>query len=89
MSRWWGAVEDQMVPLAVALPVLYTVLEQKHVGRTFLPGRIVRLSARQAEIDGAEPVVPLANVKITVLDDAGAWALGGALVDQSPLVAQE
>ena len=83
-----GAADDAPVTLATPIPINYAVLEEKHVGRTLFAGRIVRLSAREAEIDGEERVDALCNVKIWMRDERGeprpgdvyAKALDGATI---------
>jgi len=57
--------------LPQALPVRFTVLEEKFVGRTVHPGRLVSLSASEAAIESESAFVPLSNLKIEVSAGAG------------------
>lgn len=71
-----GSIEDVPVAPDVAIPVRFAVLEEKHVGRSVFPGRLLRLSRRGAEIAAAQAVEPLSNVKIWLLDERGADRAG-------------
>jgi PAS domain S-box-containing protein len=62
---------EDLTALTAAIPVRFAVLEEKHVGRTVLEGRIVRLSRRGAEIATPTPAEPLSNVKVWLLDAGG------------------
>lgn len=60
--------EKDMSSIPEGVPVLCSVLEDKHVGAKELAGEIVRLSETRAEIKLRTPLSPLTNLKIT-LDD--------------------
>jgi PAS domain S-box-containing protein len=66
-------VEPRMVGLAKEIPIRYTVLEEKHVGRTILDASFVRLSVKGAEVRSGVLVPPLSNLKIWIPEiEAGA-----------------
>jgi adenylate cyclase len=50
------------------IPLIYTVLEGKAVGRTGLAASVIRLSRKCAEIVLDAPVVMLANLKMNLGD---------------------
>jgi class 3 adenylate cyclase len=54
------------------LPVSFTVLEEKFLGRTVHEGRLAALSESGAGIESALSLVPLSNLKIEVKPVAGA-----------------
>jgi class 3 adenylate cyclase len=54
-----------MVTLAQQVPLRYIILEGEHVHRE---GLVVRLSGKSAEIELNEPVEPLTNLKMNLLD---------------------
>jgi len=56
--------EVPMVALAAEIPIRYAVLEEKHVGRSVMDARIMRLSLKGAEVRSSAAVPPLSNVKI-------------------------
>ena len=56
------------VTLARKIPIRYTVLEGKHVGRERLQGLVVRLSKKSAEIALDKPVNLLTNLKMNLGD---------------------
>ena len=62
---------DTLFPLEAEIPLQYTVLEEKHVGRTVCKGSFVKLSAKGAEIRVENPVEPLSNIKIWLTDING------------------
>jgi class 3 adenylate cyclase len=53
-----------LVPIARPIPVHFTVLEEKFVGRTVYQGRLVTVSESEAGIESDLAVVPLSNLKI-------------------------
>jgi class 3 adenylate cyclase len=59
-------------PLAQPLPVCFTVLEEKFVGRTVHPGRLLAVSDFEAGIESQLALVPLSNLKIQLEPVAGA-----------------
>jgi adenylate cyclase len=65
-----------LVPLASPVPVSFTVLEEKFLGRTIHAGRLVALSGTEAGIESELPLVPLSNLKIDVAAAAQANPAG-------------
>jgi class 3 adenylate cyclase len=62
---------DTLVPLDPGLMLRYTVLEEKHVGRTVFTGRFVQLSTKGGVIHSAHLVPPLSNIKIWLATPTG------------------
>ncbi|MEE8302728.1 MAG: adenylate/guanylate cyclase domain-containing protein [Candidatus Tectomicrobia bacterium] len=60
-----------LVPLDPVLVLRYTVLEEKHVGRTVFTGHLVQLSAKGGVIRSAHPVPVLSNIKIWLTTRTG------------------
>jgi class 3 adenylate cyclase/HAMP domain-containing protein len=60
--------DPDLVTLRQKLPLWYTMLEGKHVGKKGLEGRVVRLSKKSAEIAFDEPMELLANLKMNLGD---------------------
>ena len=56
------------VTLARQIPIRYTVLEGKHVGRERLQGLVIRLSKKSVEIALDKPVELLTNLKMNLGD---------------------
>ncbi|GIX48208.1 MAG: hypothetical protein KatS3mg131_2419 [Candidatus Tectimicrobiota bacterium] len=54
-------------PLAEAIAVRYTVLEEKFAGRTVFAGQLTRLSRRAAELQTEHAVALLSNLKLQLL----------------------
>ncbi|MCL4788686.1 MAG: response regulator [Verrucomicrobia bacterium] len=61
-----------LLPLAQPLPIHFTVLEEKFVGRTVHEGRLVAVSETEAGIESQLALVPLSNLKIELEPVAGA-----------------
>ena len=59
-------------PLAEPLPLAFTVLEEKFLGRTVQVGRLVAVSASEAGIESGLSLAPLSNLKLEVKPVAGA-----------------
>jgi hypothetical protein len=55
-----------LVALPQPLPVQFTVLEEKFVGRTVYEGHLTALSDSEATIQSPLALTPLSNLKITV-----------------------
>ena len=72
------AKRHDLVPLETPIALRYTVLEEKHVGRTVFTGHAVRLSTTGMEIRTAHALPALSNVKMWLMDSNGE-ALPGAL----------
>jgi adenylate cyclase len=60
--------EVKMVSLARHIPLRYTVLEGKHVGKIATKGFITRLSRKCAEMTFQEPIGLLSNLKMNLLE---------------------
>lgn len=78
--------EPAMVGLARLIPLGYTVIGGKHVGKEGAEGRIIRLSKRGCDIELNEPVSPLTNLKMNLLDvdeDLGTKDFYGKVIKQS------
>jgi adenylate cyclase len=60
-----------LCPLLRPLPVCFTVLEEKFLGRTVHEGRLVALSQSEAGIESELPLAPLSNLKIELKPVAG------------------
>jgi hypothetical protein len=54
------------------LPISFTVLEEKFVGRTVHEGRLAAVSASEAGIESELSLAPLSNLKIELKPEAGA-----------------
>lgn len=61
-----------LAALAVPLPIRFTVLEEKMVGRTVLQGLLASICMSEAELDTQGIVAPLTNLKIEFGAEAGA-----------------
>ena len=59
-------------PLPQPLPISFTVLEEKFLGRTVYQGRLTAVSASEAGIESELALVPLSNLKIELQPVAGA-----------------
>jgi len=59
-------------PLPAPLPIHFTVLEEKFVGRTVHHGRLAALSDSEAGIESELALAPLSNLKIELEPQAGA-----------------
>jgi CheY-like chemotaxis protein len=60
-----------LAPLPLPLPVKFTVLEEKFVGRTVLEGRLAALSETEAGLESQVALTPLTNLKIELSAVAG------------------
>jgi len=65
-------------PLPLPLPIRFTVLEEKFVGRTIHEGRLTALSDSEAGIESQLELVPLSNLKIE-LEPVAAANPGGEI----------
>jgi class 3 adenylate cyclase len=65
-------------PLPQPVPIRFTVLEEKFVGRTVCQGRLMALSATEAGIESESKLVPLSNLKLE-LDAVPATHPGGEI----------
>lgn len=64
----WGGKDPALVNLARQIPLRYTVLEGKDVGKQWLKGSVVRLSEKTAVIALDEPLELLTNLKMNIGD---------------------
>jgi len=65
-NLWMPDRSEGLSALEVALTVSFTVLEEKFVGRTLHSGRLVAVSASEAEVECEFPLSPLSNLKMDV-----------------------
>jgi hypothetical protein len=76
-----------LFPLPQALPIHFTVLEEKFVGRTVYSGKLISVSASGAAIGSELSLAPLSNLKIEVNQVAGANPAGeiyAKVTDKAP-----
>jgi class 3 adenylate cyclase len=66
------ARSEVLGPLPQPLPICFTVLEEKFLGRTVHAGRLAALSESEAGIESELSLVPLSNLKIELQAVAGA-----------------
>jgi adenylate cyclase len=66
---------SQLTALPEPLPIQFTILEEKFVGRTVYRGNLVSASTCEAAIQCELPLTPLSNLKIQM--EAGVGALAG------------
>ena len=59
-----------LLPLPSPLPLRFTVLEEKFVGRTVYLGKLVALSPSGAAVESESVLVPLSNLKIEIASTA-------------------
>ncbi len=69
---------EVLAPLPEPVPIRFTVLEEKFVGRTIHQGRLAAVSTAEAGIESEVTLAPLSNLKIELESQAGA-APGGEL----------
>lgn len=65
--------DDSLIPLGNKVPLLYTVLDGKDVGKDRLRGLVSCLSLKSAEIDLEEPLELLTNIKMNLCDVPKSW----------------
>jgi len=78
--------EPAMISLARLIPLRYTVIGAKHVGKGGAEGRITRLSKIGCDIELNEPISPLTNLKMNLLDvdrDLGTKDFYGKVIKHS------
>ena len=64
-------IEDKtsrFLALVREIPVRYTVLDGKYVGKGHFPGAILRLASKSCELRLTTPLEPLTNIKINLSD---------------------
>jgi adenylate cyclase len=59
--------EERFFPLSHEIPIQYWVLDGKHVSEIKLQGRLVKLSAKGAEVSVESSLVALNNIKLNLL----------------------
>jgi DNA-binding response OmpR family regulator len=59
--------QEELLPLEMEIPIRYTVLEEKFANRTFFEGRLVKLSAKEAEVFCKQPAPILSNLKLELI----------------------
>jgi adenylate cyclase len=59
---------DRLTRLPLAVPIRYTVLETKHLESTMYMGSLIRLSTHKGEINAAQFLPLLSDIKIRLLD---------------------
>ena len=90
-NLWLPEEHDILCILPQALPLHYTVLEEKYLSGVVCAGVFVKLSARRGEIYSDAPVVLWGNIKMWLFDGNGDTVPGdlygkvvGALPGQTP-----
>ena len=63
--------EEGLVPLRETIPLRYTVLEGKHLGEAAFTGRLVKLSAKGAEVYADHPMALRSDIKIQLTGGNG------------------
>jgi len=63
--------EDTLVPLPQEIPLRYTVVEGDHLSGVMFEGSFVKLSAKGAEAHLENPVPPLSNLNMHLIDSNG------------------
>jgi len=61
-------INEPMLFVSIPIPLQYTTLEGKHVGRKDIAGTIVILSGSSAAIDMSEEVESMTNIRINLAD---------------------
>jgi adenylate cyclase len=77
--------DEEFVQLSQGIPLRYSLLEGKHLGRTVFEGRFVKLSVKGGEIHSDNPVPMLSDIKIQLIDVNGEEIPGdlyGKVVEQ-------
>ena len=68
--------EERLLPLHDEIPLEYTVLEGKHIGRTVFTGTFVQLSVKGGEVRSEHPVSALSDIKIRLMGPTGEEVAG-------------
>jgi hypothetical protein len=72
----------------MAVPLWYTVVEDKRPGVVALAGRLVKVARKGGEIHSQHPVAPLSDIKIQLTDGHGYTVPGslyGKVLPYAPL----
>jgi adenylate cyclase len=64
-------LSEELVPLNEAIPISYTVLEEKFAGRTVFAGRLMKLAVKSAELHTDHPLAALSNLKLQLMPEQG------------------
>jgi len=70
--------EEPLWPLPMAVPLWYTVVEDKRLGVAALAGRLVKVARKGGEIHSQHTVAPLSDIKIQLTDGHG-YTVPGSL----------
>jgi adenylate cyclase len=79
--------EDALVPLPQEIPLRYTVVEGDHLSGVMFTGNFVKLSTKGVEARLENPVAPLTNLKMHLIDGNGEeipGALYGKVIEKLP-----
>jgi adenylate cyclase len=83
---WLPARLSSLVPLPHPVPLRFTILEEKFVGRTIYSGRLIAVSTREASMESETPLARLSNLKLELESADGAGLHGeiyAKVVDQT------
>jgi class 3 adenylate cyclase len=79
--------EEPLLPLPMALPLWYTVIEDKRPGAVTLDGSLVKIAHKGGEIRSEHTVAPFSDIKMQLTDGNGHPVLGslyGKVLPYSP-----
>jgi adenylate cyclase len=79
--------EEPLLPLPMALPLRYTVIEDKRPGAVMLDGCLVKVAHKGGEIHSEHAIVPLSDIKLQLTDGNGhpvPGSLYGKVLPYSP-----
>jgi adenylate cyclase len=62
---------DSLLSLPQAIPMQFSLLEEKHMGETVCTGNLVKLSVKDGEVRSEYVVEPWSDIKIQLLNDKG------------------
>ena len=80
-----SASQETLLLLDKPIPIRYSVLEEKFAGQTVYEGHITRLSSKEEEIHSENPLDPLSNLKIQLIDKGDTPVAGdlfGKIIDK-------
>ncbi|HUA33303.1 MAG TPA: hypothetical protein VMA09_06840 [Candidatus Binataceae bacterium] len=66
-----AVAQDPMFHLPVALPLQYTVVEDKRVNAAPVPGSLIKVGKKKGEISAEQIVAPLSDIRIQLTDAEG------------------
>jgi len=61
------AFQSNLLALREAMPIEYVLVEGKQLIGSPIPGRLVKISRRRAEISSERAIAPLSDIRITIL----------------------